>query len=78
MHPWDVELDLDEGPESPAANVIRGEVASLVRLGGRVRVRIGVLTAELARADAQELALTPGVIARASFTPEVTRLIRRS
>jgi hypothetical protein len=42
-----------------------------------VRVRVGPLTAELARAVAAELALTPGASARASFTPEMTRLIRR-
>jgi molybdate transport system ATP-binding protein len=78
VHPWDIELEPADGPGSPTANVICGEVASLVRLGGRVRIRLGVLTAELTRADAQALALTPGVSARASFTAEATRLIKRS
>ena len=78
IHPWDITLASDEAPRGPARNVIRGEVASLVRFGGRVRVRVGEVTAELGRAQAQELALSPGVAARASFRPEATRLIRRS
>jgi molybdate transport system ATP-binding protein len=78
IHPWDVQLASDGDSSSSAPNVIRGEVASLTRVGGRVRVRVGAVTAELSRGEAQELALSPGVAARASFEPEATRLIRRS
>ena len=48
-----------------------------MHIGGRVRVGVGPLTAELTRAAAGELTLAPGVAVQASFRPEVTRLVSR-
>jgi ABC-type Fe3+/spermidine/putrescine transport system ATPase subunit len=78
IYPWDITVTTDGGPPARDANVIRGAVASLVHIGGRVRVGIGSLTAELPRAAAAELSLSAGAPAQASFPPDVTRLISRS
>jgi ABC-type sulfate/molybdate transport systems ATPase subunit len=77
IHPWDITLASGEPSSAPARNVICGEIASLVRFGGRVRVDVGPLSAELSSAAAAALALSPGAPARASFEPELTRLIKR-
>ena len=49
------------------ANIASGEVASVVQVGNRLRVRIGPLTAEVTAASAERLALEPGRTAFASF-----------
>jgi ABC-type sulfate/molybdate transport systems ATPase subunit len=77
IYPWDITVTTDDGPAAREPNVIRGVVASLVHIGGRVRVAIGPLTAELPRAAAAELSLSAGAPAQASFPPDVTRLISR-
>jgi molybdenum ABC transporter ATP-binding protein len=77
IHPWEITISSDEHQGGSAPNMLRGTISSIKPAGGSVRVRVGPLTAELARAVAAELALTPGASARASFTPEMTRLIRR-
>jgi len=77
IYPWDVTVTTDDGSARDEANVIRGRIASVMRIGGRVRVGIGPLTAELTRAAAAELTLAAGVPAQANFQPEATRLHRR-
>jgi molybdate transport system ATP-binding protein len=58
-------------------NQLSAPVTALTRAGGRVRVAVGPLTVELTVAAAADLALAPGMIARATFTPVQTRLIAR-
>jgi ABC-type sulfate/molybdate transport systems ATPase subunit len=77
IYPWDITVTTDDAPATDEANVIRGAVASVMHIGGRVRVGVGPLTAELTRAAAGELTLAPGVAVQASFRPEVTRLVSR-
>ena len=77
IHPWDITLSRERPPIGAAPNQIRGEISALTRIGGRVRVAIGPLTAELSAAGARALALAPGELACASFTPQLTRLIAR-
>ena len=73
VHPWQVSLAADGDPPDPALNEIRAPVRSLTPLGGRTRVLVGPLTAEVADAGA----LAPGALARARFAPADTRLIAR-
>ena len=58
-----------------ALNLVTGEVASVVQLGNRVRVRIGPLTAEVTAASAEKLDLARGGRAYASFKATGTRLV---
>jgi molybdate transport system ATP-binding protein len=77
VHPWEITLTPNDAPPDPARNEIRGQINSVVRLGGRVRIRLGALTAELPAASVDEHALALGATVCASFNPDQTRLIRR-
>ena len=77
VHPWDITLTPNDASPDPARNEIRGQITSLVRLGGRVRIRIGALIAELPAASVDEHVLAPGATVCASFNRDQTRLIRR-
>jgi len=77
IYPWDITVTTADGPTAGEPNVIGGIVGSLMHIGGRVRVAIGPLTAELTRAAAAELTLSAGVPVQASFRPDVTRLVCR-
>ena len=77
VHPWEITLTPNDAAPDPARNEIRGQINSVVRLGGRVRIRLGALTAELPAASVDEHALALGATVCASFNPDQTRLIRR-
>jgi molybdopterin-binding protein len=77
VHPWDVSLG-QVPAEGSALNLLSGEVASVVQVGNRLRVRIGPLTAEVTAASAERLALEPGRTAFASFKATATRLVALS
>ena len=77
VHPWDITLTPNDASPDPARNVIREQITSVVRLGGRVRIRLGALTAELPAASVDEHVLAIGATVCASFNPDQTRLIRR-
>lgn len=74
VYPWDVSLGLQRVEDS-AMNLLRGEIASIVHLGNRVRVRVGPLTAEITAASAERLELAPGGTAFVSFKATGTRLL---
>jgi ABC-type sulfate/molybdate transport systems ATPase subunit len=74
VHPWDVTVSRTL-PVDSALNHVRGPIASAVRLGIRVRVRIGPLTAEITAASAERLELREGEVAVASFKATGTRLV---
>jgi molybdate transport system ATP-binding protein len=74
VYPWDVAIGRVH-LEGSALNLIAGEVASVVPVGNRVRVRVGPLTAEVTAASAEKLELPLGGRAYASFKATGTRLV---
>ena len=74
VYPWDVAIGRVK-VDGSALNLVSGEVASVVPVGNRVRVRIGPLTAEVTAASAEKLHLTRGGKAYASFKATGTRLV---
>jgi molybdate transport system ATP-binding protein len=73
VYPWEIAV---RGPdESDAPNEIVATVSSLTPEGGRVRVRMGPLTAECGNEDVARLALRRGDRATATFSPAHARLI---
>ena len=74
VYPWDVSLAREHADDS-ALNVLRGEIASLVEVGNRVRVRVGPLTAEVTAASATRLDLRNGGRVYAKFKATGTRLV---
>ncbi|HEY3921987.1 MAG TPA: ABC transporter ATP-binding protein [Gaiellaceae bacterium] len=74
VYPWEVLVGRSHQPDS-ALNVIEGEIRSLVRVGNRVRIRIGPLTAEVTDASVEKLGLAVGGRAVASFKATGTRLV---
>jgi molybdate transport system ATP-binding protein len=75
VYPWEVSVARGEVDDS-AINHLRAPVASLVRLGNRVRVRLGPVTAEITTASADRLALAEGEIAVASFKATGVRVVQ--
>jgi len=74
VYPWDVSVGRVH-PEDSAMNLILGEIASIVQLGNRVRVRVGPLTAEVTAASAERLELATAELAFVSFKATGTRLV---
>jgi ABC-type sulfate/molybdate transport systems ATPase subunit len=74
VYPWDVSLGRVQ-VDGSALNLVAGEVASIVPVGNRVRVRVGPLTAEVTAASAEKLELARGGTAYASFKATGTRLV---
>jgi molybdenum ABC transporter ATP-binding protein len=74
VYPWDVAL-ARAAPDDSMQNHVRGEIASLVPVGNRVRVRVGLLTAEITAASAERLDLREGQTVVASFKASGTRLV---
>ena len=74
VYPWDVSVGRVHAEDS-ALNLVRGEIASVSRVGNRVRVRVGPLTAEVTAASAERLELVQGGFAIASFKATGTRLV---
>jgi molybdate transport system ATP-binding protein len=74
VYPWEIALRPGDVPPD-ATNEIVATVASLTPDGGRVRVRMGPLTAECATEDVERLGLHRGDPATACFSPANSRLI---
>jgi molybdate transport system ATP-binding protein len=66
VYPWEVSVARD-APDDSAVNHVRAPIGSLVRLGNRVRVRIGPVTAEITAQSAERLRLHEGDVVVASF-----------
>jgi molybdate transport system ATP-binding protein len=77
VYPWDVVVGRAQ-VEGSAMNLVAGEIASVVQVGSRVRVRIGPITAEVTAASAEKLELAQGGTAYASFKATGTRLVPSS
>ena len=74
VYPWDVSIGRIHTDDS-ALNLVHGEIASVSRVGNRVRVRVGPLTAEVTAASAERLELARGGVVIASFKATGTRLV---
>lgn len=74
VQPWDVSIAREQ-PADSALNHIRAPISSLIPLGNRVRVRVGLLTAELTTASVERLGLAIGDNVVASFKATGTRLV---
>jgi molybdate transport system ATP-binding protein len=77
VHPWEVSV-AREAPDDSAVNHVRAPITSLVPLGNRVRVAVGVLTAEVTAQSAERLGLRVGDVVVASFKATGARLVRVS
>ena len=76
VYPWEVSIARTHAEQADSAlNVLRGEIASVVELANRVRVRVGPVTAEVTAASAQRLELARGGVAYATFKATGTRLV---
>ena len=75
LYPWEVGVALTE-PADGALNAIPGTIHGLAPEGGRIRLRIGDVTAECSPEEAQRLALADGARVYATFTPASARLVR--
>jgi molybdate transport system ATP-binding protein len=74
VYPW--EIAVRPGAEANGAvNEIVAPIAALTPAGGRVRVRMGPLTAECDSEDVERIGLRRGEPATASFDPAHARLI---
>jgi molybdate transport system ATP-binding protein len=74
VYPWEIAL-AREAPQDSALNHVTDEIASLVPVGNRVRVRVGPLTAEVTAASVGRLGLKPGERVVATFKATATRLL---
>jgi len=74
IYPWEISLSRTR-PEGSSLNHLAGEVRSVVILGDRVRVRVGLVTAEISQPSAVRLAFGNGDALVASFKAVATRLI---
>ena len=75
VYPWEIAVGEPADAGDGAPNAIVAPVSSLTPEGGRVRVRMGPLTAECDNDDVQRLGLRRGDPAMASFPPAHARLI---
>jgi molybdate transport system ATP-binding protein len=81
IRPWELALSAQTAGGAAggavACNQVCAAITSLTRAGGRLRVALGPLSAELAADAAAQLGLVPGERVCASFEPAQTRLIAR-
>jgi molybdate transport system ATP-binding protein len=74
VYPWEVTI-ARMAPVDSTQNHLEAEIATIVPVANRVRVRVGPLTAEITAASAERLALRPGDHVFASFKASGTRLV---
>jgi len=74
VYPWEVTLRAGDVPAG-ATNEVVGTITSLTPEGGRMRVRVGPLSAECAIEEVERLGLHRGDPATACFSPADARVI---
>ncbi|HEU5371974.1 MAG TPA: ABC transporter ATP-binding protein [Gaiellaceae bacterium] len=74
VYPWDVTL-ARAAPDDSAQNHVAAEVTSVTRLGNRVRVAVGPLTAEVTAESAERLGVREGERLVATWKATATRLV---
>ncbi len=77
VYPWDITLAREQ-PDSSLTNHLRGPITSIVPIGDRARVRVGLVVAEITAASARRLELAEGDSVVASFKATAARLLRAS
>ena len=75
VYPWEVGV-VRAPPPDGELNAIPGTIHGLAPEGGRIRLRVGELTAECSPDEADRLALADGERVYATFAPADTRLVR--
>src|SRR5207248_9011452 len=75
VYPWDVTL-ARALPDDSAQNHLAGVVGSLTRIGNRVRVAVGPLTAEVTADSADRLGVREGERLVATWKATATRLVQ--
>jgi ABC-type sulfate/molybdate transport systems ATPase subunit len=73
IYPWEIDVALETPPNG--LNALPGAVHGLAPEGGRVRLRIGRVTAEVPSEEVERLGLRDGMAAFATFPPEVVRIV---
>ena len=74
VQPWEISI-ARAAPTDSMQNHVGGEIASLVLVGNRVRVRVGPLTAEITASSAERLGLRVGDTVVAGFKATGARLM---
>lgn len=74
VYPWEVTVG-SPAQRNGDANVVVAPISALALEGGRMRVRVGALTAEGPRDELEGLGLRRGAPAAASFSPARARLL---
>jgi ABC-type sulfate/molybdate transport systems ATPase subunit len=74
VYPWDVTL-AHAAPDDSAQNHLSAVVGSVSRIGNRVRVAVGPLTAEVTAESAERLAVREGERMVATWKATATRLV---
>jgi molybdate transport system ATP-binding protein len=74
VYPWDVTL-ARAAPDDSAQNHLVAQVGSISRIGNRVRVAVGPLTAEVTAESADRLAVREGEQLVATWKATATRLV---
>ena len=74
VYPWDVTVS-HEAPDDSAQNHVTAAVRSVTRLGSRVRVAVGPLTAEVTAESAERLGIEEGIRLVATWKATATRLV---
>ncbi len=74
VYPWDVTL-ARTAPDDSAQNHVAADVGSVSRIGNRVRVSVGPLTAEVTAESAERLAVREGERLVATWKATATRLV---
>ena len=75
VYPWDVTL-ARAAPDDSAQNHLTAEVGSVTRIGNRVRVAVGPLTAEVTPDSVERLGVREGERLVATWKATATRLVR--
>jgi molybdate transport system ATP-binding protein len=75
VYPWDVTL-ARTAPDDSAQNHLTAPVASVARIGNRVRVAVGPVTAEVTAESAERLGVAEGERLVATWKATATRLVR--
>ena len=75
VYPWEISVRHPGAADADDENAITAPITAMSPEVGRIRVRIGPLTAESPREELERIGLRRGDLARACFSPAHTRLL---
>jgi molybdenum ABC transporter ATP-binding protein len=76
VYPWEISIGR-EPPSDSTLNHLRGPIVSIVHIGNRSRIQVGMLVGEVTTASVDRLGLKQGDSVVASFKATATRLLAR-